>query len=55
MIPVARTGSGRKAGWLKPLVFRYRQIGIPDKQAIDRVLNKLIEEAERSAKESRFP
>ena len=27
-------------------VIRYRQIGIPDKKAIDEVLNKLIKEAE---------
>jgi NAD(P)-dependent dehydrogenase (short-subunit alcohol dehydrogenase family) len=31
-------------------VIRYRQIGIPDKQAIDGVLNKLIREAEASSK-----
>jgi hypothetical protein len=31
-------------------VIRYRQIGIPDKKAIDEVLNKLIQAAERNDK-----
>jgi len=31
-------------------VIRYRRLGIPDKNAIDEVLEKLIEQAERSEK-----
>ena len=31
-------------------VIRYRQIGIPDKRAIDEVLNKLVKEAEANDK-----
>ena len=34
-------------------VIRYRQIGIPDKKAIDDVLNKLIKEAEGNDTEER--
>src|SRR5437667_6136191 len=34
-------------------VIRYRQIGIPDKQAIDEVLNKLIKEAEGNNKKEK--
>ena len=34
-------------------VIRYRQIGIPDKKAIDEVLNKLIKEAEGNDKAER--
>ena len=34
-------------------VIRYRQIGIPDKKAIDEVLNKLIKEAEGNAKKEK--
>jgi hypothetical protein len=34
-------------------VIRYRQIGIPDKKAIDEVLNKLIKEVEGNDKEER--
>ena len=34
-------------------VIRYRQIGIPDKQAIDGVLKKLIREAEASDKKEK--
>jgi hypothetical protein len=34
-------------------VIRYRQIGIPDKQAVDGVLKKLIREAEASDKKEK--
>jgi hypothetical protein len=34
-------------------VIRYRQIGIPDKKAIDVVLNKLIKEAEGNNKKEK--
>jgi hypothetical protein len=34
-------------------VIRYRQIGIPDKKAINEVLNKLIKQAEGNDKEER--
>ena len=34
-------------------VIRYRQIGIPDKKAIDEVLNKLIKEAEGNDKKEK--
>jgi peroxiredoxin len=34
-------------------VIRYRQIGIPDKKAIDEVLNKLVKEAQRNDKKEK--
>ena len=34
-------------------VIRYRQIGIPDKKAIDEVLNKLMKEAEGNDKKEK--
>ena len=34
-------------------VIRYRQIGIPDKKAVDEVLNKLIKEAEGNDKKEK--
>jgi hypothetical protein len=34
-------------------VIRYRQMGIPDKKAIDEVLTKLIKEAEGSDKKEK--
>jgi hypothetical protein len=34
-------------------VIRYRQIGIPDKKAIDEMLHKLIKEAERNDKKEK--
>ena len=36
-------------------LIRYRQIGIPDKKAIDEVLNKLIKEAEANDKRKSKP
>ena len=34
-------------------VIRYRRLGIPDKEAIDEVLNKLIKEAEGNDKKEK--